>query len=366
MGRATDNIAVAGYGLYIDGKRVSTSGGTSAFFGALACGSTVRLGVDAFDAAGNRSPRVDVTTSTASCPARPAGVVCDKVAQPGQGTAAALLASLSSGQIGCLRGGLYTASSVHVLDFTRSGVALVGYPGERAVVRGIVVVRQGVDRARLADVVVEGTGGSNTIQVYGTDFVLEDSDITNAWRGRSCLMLGDGSAGTAVRPVIRRNRFHECGSLANGNKDHAIYAAHVTDGRISENQFWNTAAYSVHLYPDAQRTVVSHNTIDGGSPSVRGGIVFGGDGNEASRDNIVEYNVIAYAATYNIESSWGAAIGTGNIARSNCVWGGGAGNISQPTGFTAVGNVVAEPRFADRSSRDYSLLSGSPCLGVIQ
>ena len=302
--------------------------------------------------------------------------VCDKFAAEsgsdlGNGTwrrpfrsAQLLLNALARGQVGCLRAGQYTSGKAFVLEFKRSGVALVGYPGERAVVRGIVVVRQGVDRARLADVVVEGTGGSNTIQVYGTDFVLEDSDITNAWRGRSCLMLGDGSAGTAVRPVIRRNRFHECGSLANGNKDHAIYAAHVTDGRISENQFWNTAAYSVHLYPDAQRTVVSHNTIDGGSPSVRGGIVFGGDGNEASRDNIVEYNVIAYAATYNIESSWGAAIGTGNIARSNCVWGGGKGDI-EIEGLSASGNILADPYFVDRERRDLRVGSASACRSAV-
>ena len=48
----------------------------------------------------------------------------------------------------------------------------------------------------------------------------QDSDVTNSWRGRSCMMLGDTSAGAAVRPVIRGNRFHECGSKANGNKDH--------------------------------------------------------------------------------------------------------------------------------------------------
>jgi len=49
----------------------------------------------------------------------------------------------------------------------------MGSPGERAVLQGIVVVRNGANGVRLARVSVEGVGGANTIQVYGADFVLE-------------------------------------------------------------------------------------------------------------------------------------------------------------------------------------------------
>jgi chitodextrinase len=337
---STDNVGVQGYGLYIGGNRVSSSGNTTAYFGALTCGTSVTLGVDAFDAAGNRSSRAQLTTSTQACPTSstppPTSTLptsCDRVASPGQGTANALLGSLTSGQVGCLRGGIYTASSSNVLDVSKSNVTVMAYPGERPVLRGLVIVRNGANGVRLANVSVEGQGGSNTIQIYGDDFVLEGSDITNSWRGRSCMMLGDGSAGTADRPVIRDNHFHECGSLANGNQDHAIYAAHV---------------------------------VDGGSPSVRGGVVFGGDSNDASSSNVVEYNVIAYSTTYNIESWWGGPVGSGNVARYNCVYGGGDGNIAPAKGFVATGNVVANPLFENRSTGDYTLLATSPCLSLIQ
>ena len=325
------------------------------------------LGVDAFDAAGNRSARAQLTTTTQACPTTTSlPPSCDRVASAGQGTANALLGSLTSGQVGCLHGGIYTASSSNVLDVSKSNVTVMAYPGERPVLRGLVIIRNGANAVHLANLSVEGPGGSNTIQVYGDDFVLEGSDITNSWRGRSCMMLGDNSAGTPDRPVIRNNRFHECGNLSNGNQDHAIYAAHVVDGRISSNTFWDSAAYAIQLYPDAQGTIVSHNTIDGGSPSVRGGVIFGGDSNNASSGNVVEYNVIAYAATYNIDSWWGGPVGNSNIARYNCVYGGGAGNIAPTKGFVSQDNVIANPLFEDRSTSDYTLLATSPCISLIK
>lgn len=365
---STDNVAVAGYGLYLNGALFSTTTGTSFVFGSLDCGARPRLGVDAFDAVGNRSARTVATIPTQACTTPPTS--CSKVAFPGQGTAQALLASLSSGQVGCLRGGTYTASGSYVLDFSKSSVMITSYPSERALLIGVMVVRSGASGSRLAGVAVEGTGGStgqtNTIQVLGAaDFVIEDSDITNAWRGRSCVVLGDGSAGVAVRPVIRRNRFHECGNLANGNKDHAIYAANVVDAKITENLFWNSAAYALHLYPNAQRTVFAHNVVDGGSPSVTGGVILGGDSGAASSGNIVEYNVISYSTRYNIESWWGGAVGSGNVARSNCVFGGGLGDIDATNGFASQNNLVAQPLFVSRAGRDYHLRADSPCLAVV-
>ena len=42
---------------------------------------------------------------------------------------------------------------------------------------------------------------------------------------------------------------------------------------------------------------LAYNVIDGGSPSVRGGVVFGGEADYQSSDNVVELNVIAYATS---------------------------------------------------------------------
>lgn len=286
-------------------------------------------------------------------------------------TAQRLADSLRPGQTGCLRGGTYSASDEFVVRVERGGqpgarITLRSYPGERATLLGNVAVIKGSDYVTLSRLRIEGTGGSNTVKTYASQTIVENSDITNAWRGKSCMMLGSDSYGVAVAPIVRRNRFHECGSRANGNQDHAVYAQSVVGGRIIGNVLWNSAAYTIQLYPNARRTRVAYNVIDGGAPSVRGGIVFGGESDEASSDNVVERNVIAYAETYNITSDWGDPIGTGNVAARNCLWGGKEGNVDRSEGgFRTYGNIVANPGFRSRHSRDYRLRRTSGCRRVI-
>ena len=286
-------------------------------------------------------------------------------------TAQRLADSLSAGQTGCLRGGSYTSSGSYVLSPAHGGkpgepIVIRSYPGERARLVGITNLHDGVDNVALADLTFEGTGSSNTIKIYAADTTIEGSEITNAWRGLSCMMLGSNSgAGQALRTTVRGNVFHACGAPANGNKDHGIYAANALEGEIVDNVFYDSAAYAIQLYPNARRTRFAHNVVDGGSPSVRGGVIVSGDGSYASSENVIEHNVIAYAATYNVLSSWGGAIGGGNVARENCLWDGKLGNLLNGAGLTATGNLTADPGFLDRSGRNYRLGSASPCLAKV-
>jgi chitodextrinase len=65
---ATDNVGVTGYGHYQNTSLISTSAGTSYTFSGLTCGNAYTLGVDATDAAGNRSVKTQITVSTSACP----------------------------------------------------------------------------------------------------------------------------------------------------------------------------------------------------------------------------------------------------------------------------------------------------------
>jgi chitodextrinase len=64
---ATDNVGVAGYGVYRSGTLVATTSATSFTLSALTCGTTYTAAVDAFDAAGNRSTPSPVTVATKAC-----------------------------------------------------------------------------------------------------------------------------------------------------------------------------------------------------------------------------------------------------------------------------------------------------------
>ena len=65
---STDDVGVSGYDLYRNGTSIGTTSATSRTFSSLTCGTSYTLGVDAFDAAGNKSAASTISASTAACP----------------------------------------------------------------------------------------------------------------------------------------------------------------------------------------------------------------------------------------------------------------------------------------------------------
>jgi len=68
---STDNVAVAGYGLYRAGSPAGSTTATSTTLTGLTCGTSLLAGVDAYDAATNRSPQATTTVSTTPCDTSP-------------------------------------------------------------------------------------------------------------------------------------------------------------------------------------------------------------------------------------------------------------------------------------------------------
>jgi chitodextrinase len=64
---STDDVAVAGYGLYVAGQRTGQTTTTSATSTGLQCGTTYALGVDAYDNTGKRSTVAELSTATFPC-----------------------------------------------------------------------------------------------------------------------------------------------------------------------------------------------------------------------------------------------------------------------------------------------------------
>ncbi len=84
---STDDTGVAGYHVFADGAAAGTTSATSFTVTGLTCSTGHLLEVEAFDAAGNTSPRASVSGSTTSC-GTSSGLVAAYAFEEGSGTAA--------------------------------------------------------------------------------------------------------------------------------------------------------------------------------------------------------------------------------------------------------------------------------------
>lgn len=64
---SSDDVGVVGYGAYRDGELLGSTVQTTYTFAGLACNTSRTFGIDAYDAAGNRSARANVVVQTAAC-----------------------------------------------------------------------------------------------------------------------------------------------------------------------------------------------------------------------------------------------------------------------------------------------------------
>jgi len=311
-----------------------------------------------------------------------ASTTCTKVASPSGSdsasgapsapyrTAQKLADSLSAGDTGCLRSGRYEQS----VKISRGGradarVYLRSYPGERVEVKGRFWIARGADHVTVSGLKLDGTNSgrlpSPTVNANNASFA--NNDVTNNHTS-ICFLLGSSSYGTAGSTLIDRNRIHDCGKIPANNHEHGIYIEKATDAKITNNLIYNNADRGIQLYPDAQRTRIIGNVIDGNGQ----GIIFSGAGRIASNDTTVEANVITNSKLRNnVEYHYPSGTPTGrrNYVRRNCISGGarddGDGGVSDEVGFSASDNLRADPQFVNRAERDFRLRAGSRCRRVL-
>ena len=173
--------------------------------------------------------------------------------------------------------------------------------------------------------------------------------------------------------IIERNQIYDCGSAVkpdgSENKfDHLIYLSGTRNAVVRWNILRaNAGGWGVHMYPDADGTLVEHNIIDGN----QGGVIFAGDDGDTSDNNVVRNNAITgNGPRWNVEDSWsGGPAGTGNIATSNCLYSAGS---SQPSGispdsdFSVADNMVLDRYpYLDRAIGDFRFEPDGPCLELV-
>jgi hypothetical protein len=311
-------------------------------------------------------------TAGAPAPRAHAASTCDRYAAPnatrrGRGTRAApygslrrLLRGLPRGQVGCLMAGRYRFRGT--VSMRRPGTTLRPLGRARVTIDGALWVLRGAKGARITGLRMTSHDPvySIPLKIQADDVTLVGNDIT-ASRNTSCVLIGPD--GPVSHTVVELNSIRHCGRT--GKLAHLIYVTHSRGAIIRNNLLVdNPGGWAVHLYPDADGTLIEGNVID----SNEGGVIFAGDGGgDTSDGNVVRENVITHSdPRWNIEGSWsGGPEGDGNVAQGNCLFSDGPGapsGIGFVNGFEQSGNVVAQGRvYVNRRSGNYRLRRGSNC-----
>jgi Right handed beta helix region len=249
-----------------------------------------------------------------------------------------LIRSLRSGHTGCLLSGHYTLNGP--LRIKRPQITLRAAPGAHPSVVGAIWFDPTATGGRLS-----GLTMTTVDPVYVTPVKVQADDVTirdnriSAGQSAPCIQVG--SVRTTYRTVIERNRVQGCGKQ--DKFDHLLYLQSTRDAIVRWNFLYaDRGGWAVHLYPDADHTLVAHNVIDGNV----GGVVFAGNGSGDTSDfNLVRNNAITFSSPrWNLEGSWsGGPIGQGNLAELNCLYSvgpDGPAGIGEQDGFVARDNVV--------------------------
>ena len=293
-----------------------------------------------------------------------------------------LVDHLSPGQTGCLFGGSYIGN----LSTAAAGVTVKSLPQQRARLFGYVWLRAGANDFTLDGLDIDGHDVSPPpVQVNADRVTLSRLDITNRNKAGAsyngmCVLAGpnfEGRPENVARDLtIRASRIHNCGDDAH---EHAIYLESTRNAYVADSYLYDNPGYGVHLYPDAQASLIEFNVIDGNSSECKANVTFSGEApgreyNEphGSSQNVLRYNLITNAVCrFNVDSYYpmGSLSPDGNVVHDSCVWNAPLGNFghlrtaSGEKAYVQYDNLDVDPLYVDRVQKDFRLQDNSPCVG---
>ena len=138
---------------------------------------------------------------------------------------------------------------------------LQSYPGERAEIKGRILISEGADYLMVKDLDFDGSGGPKSSEGFTLPSLTVNANNTR-WCGNNvtnhhtgiCFLVGDDDYGTATGTVVRDNHIHNCGRLPRTNHDHGIYVNSARNTKVIGNRIYDNAARGIQIYLDAQRT----------------------------------------------------------------------------------------------------------------
>jgi hypothetical protein len=260
-----------------------------------------------------------------------------------------LVSVLHPGQTGCLQPGSIFNEHVVVSQAGRPSapIRVLTPGGKRAVITGVVRVARSAHDVILANLVVLGDGAAvdGIVSVRASRVQLLRLAISGPGfldRRIACVTITGGANGV----VVEHDEIHDCtrasvrGAFAAG-----IAVVHASGTQILDNYVSHVPGDGIALAPDADRTFVSHNVVDGNVSA----LFIGGDRRHVSSGNTIVDNVLSFSGKWNVHSSWSGSVGGGNAVTRNCIWRGFRGNVAG-TGFASYANLFVSPGFRNRPS----------------
>jgi len=276
-----------------------------------------------------------------------------------------LAATLTPGQTGCLPSGASFASRevITAVGTRTARVTIRTAPGGiRAILADGIETTQATRFLTLTSLAIGALDNSanrdvaGTVVLRGYSTALTHSEVgpgTLKEAGRSCVALDH--AGSAL---IDGNVLHECNGASPGLYAAGVLASTSVGARILNNVIYgNLGGDAIAFSPNSQVSRARFNLM----VDNLGGIYFGGGPKVASRDTLVEQNVVVRNSRFDVHSAYAAngPIGSGNIVRKNCLWSPGAVTAAG-TGFKMGANRKVNPRVV-KGQGTYRLAASSPC-----
>ena len=268
------------------------------------------------------------------------GTACDLLAAPVADDRAVSLDvafdTAEAGDVLCLTEGDYT-SLVRPTRGGSPGAPLVVTPAADAAVtlRGGLLVTGDLTHVTVRGLTIT-RDTEPTVRIFGDSIVFEDNDVSGTG---TCLYVGDALQGTAENAVVRRNHLHDCGPTDEGAAA-GISLGSTQTATITDNFITRVARRGIVLYPDADNTVVEHNTLVGvGTPLDVGGVAEDelSEGMSARRNVLVSSSGQGVRTTYENGVS---AEGHNHLVADNCLW---PATATIDEALPMSGNVWVEP-----------------------
>jgi chitodextrinase len=233
---STDDVGVTGYGLYLNGSRVSTSSTTTGIFSGLKCGTNYTLAVDAVDAKGNRSQQAVLMVATSACPQAPP----PPPPPPPSGGGGTQTISASDFRSRATAGA--TISNVVV-----TGSISLDSPNvtvQNATIQGGVTFNKGASGSKLIN------SKANHVAIWSADnILLEGNTFDGGGQVKDGITMWDQPSGDPPTGWVFRNNTFQNFYIGEGSDVHsqAIYVGYSTNGLIEGNTFTNNGTTS-HIF----------------------------------------------------------------------------------------------------------------------